>query len=305
MSRCIGAKRACAAMVAIFVVACARAHEESPRGRSAPASDSGPTVAPAVNLEPVVMTDNDDAVRSVYPIDASAPDPLAARLCTALQSLAQTRRAECCSSTPGVLVTSECVRTLSAALHFRAVVLMPADVERCVGAMDRALAGCDWVGPNAPQPPAECQGIVHGALADGSHCRSSLECIEGLRCHGVGPTNSGRCGPPREQGGVCGATVDSLAVYVRQNEYDLQHPECHGWCNRRRCAPTIATGGHCVLALHCGPGHSCVAGTCAEGGPQAPPRKRAGETCASDAECSGACLKAASSARGTCGKKCS
>jgi hypothetical protein len=177
-----------------------------------------------------------DRVRSVYPVEGAAQELLAVRLCAALQEAPQVRRAACSATTPGALATGECVRTLSAALRSGAVSLTTIDVDRCVEAMDRATEGCGWVGPNTLQPAGECQGIVQGVLTEGSRCRSSLECIEGLRCHGLGPTVAGTCGTPRDEGAACGGSVDPLAVYARQNDYELHHPECRGWCNRRTCA---------------------------------------------------------------------
>lgn len=71
---------------------------------------------------------------------------------------------------------------LTGALRFRAVSLDVADVNRCIAAMGRDYEGCDWVGPYPPDTPNECLGIVHGTLTRGARCRSSLECVNGLRC---------------------------------------------------------------------------------------------------------------------------
>ena len=228
-------KRAClySAAAALFVAGCSRTHEGTLEEDRAQLADSGPS--------PARTAEDDESVRSVYPLDTSAPDPAVVRLCVALQARPQTRLAECRATTPGVLVTSECVRTLGAALHSGAATLDIAGVDRCVDATDRALAGCAWVGHGVPEPPSDCEGVVRGALATGSRCRSSLECLDGLRCHGVGPTTAGRCGPPHDDGAACGGSVDSLAVYARQNHYDARHPECQGWCSGRKCAPTSAS----------------------------------------------------------------
>jgi hypothetical protein len=229
MSRRSRPSRAYAAAAVLAVVACSSPREKAAGDGSAELVDGGPAPAHAA--------EDDESVRSVYPLRAVSPDPAAVRLCTALQERPQIRLAECRGTTPGVLVTPECVRTLSAALHVGAVTLETSGVDRCVDATERSLAGCAWVGRTAPEPPAECDGIVHGTLAAGSRCRSSLECVDGLRCHGAGPTSAGRCGPPRDDGGACGGSVDALAVYARQNHYDGQHPECGGSCDGRKCVP--------------------------------------------------------------------
>jgi len=216
------------AILLLAAVACSRA------GSHAASGDRDPSADERVSMSGQVR--DDDAVRSVYALDASAPDPRAVRLCTAIQEWPAARRAACRGETVGVVVTSECVRTLSDALRIGAVTLAETDVDRCVGAMDRALAGCDWAGGAAPQPPAACLDVVRGSLARGAACRSSLECAEGLRCRGVGPTSKGRCSPPLAPGAACGGSVDALAVYTRQNGYEARHPECAGRCERGACA---------------------------------------------------------------------
>jgi hypothetical protein len=286
-----------AAAVLVVIVGCSRSRDPSPTER--------PAVSSASEHPQRGTTEDDDTVRSIYPLDVSAPDPLALRLCNALQELPPVRRAACCATAPGALATSECVRMLSAALHSGAVTLVSIDVDRCVEAMDRATEGCDWIGPNVAQPPVDCQGIVHGSLTDGSRCRSSLECVEGIRCQGLGPTTAGRCGAPRDEGAACGGSVDPLAVYVRQNDYESHHPECSGWCNRRKCAVRSAIGQPCVLSSQCTSGASCAAGMCTPGEPPAlPPRKPPGEPCVSDRDCIAGCIKLDGGARGRCGKRC-
>jgi hypothetical protein len=225
--------RAYTAAAIVVMAACTRTRQEVPPAGSEALGDSGPSAAH--------HSEDDESVRPVYPLDGVSSDPAAVRLCAALQERPQTRLAECRATTPGVLMTRECIRTLSAALHLGAVSLEVTDVDRCADAADRALAGCAWADRGAPEPPAECEGIVHGALAAGARCRSSLECLDGLRCHGAGPTSAGQCGPPRDDGSTCGGSVDTLAVYVRQDHYDARHPECRGWCSGRKCMPRTAS----------------------------------------------------------------
>ena len=45
-------------------------------------------------------------------------------------------------------------------------------------------------------------------------CRSSLECAEGARCNGAGPTTPGKCGPPKANGLPCGGATDRLVRRV-------------------------------------------------------------------------------------------
>ncbi|MCL2451169.1 MAG: hypothetical protein FWD17_19665 [Polyangiaceae bacterium] len=216
--------RALVALSAALAVACGRRHE--------PPATNPPQKPPA---DASAAAGDDDAVHSVYPAERAVPDPLVVRLCTALQETPLARLAECRQAPPGVRVTSECIRTLDAALHSGAVTLDRTEVDRCVEATDAVLQGCGWAAAGAPQPPSACEGLVHGTRTAGARCRSSLECTDGLRCHGVGPTSTGQCGPPHDEGGACGGSVDVLATYVRQNAYETKHRECLGRCSGRRC----------------------------------------------------------------------
>lgn len=287
-------------------------------GREAPeAGSASPTEAQEARAE--------DEVRSVYPTQAGASAPLAQRLCAALHEVPAQRRAACCGGSPMLLVAGECVRTLSAALASKAVKLEPAAVEACAQAMEKAHAGCEWVGPEAPPAPAACQGLIQGALASGARCRSSLECAEGLRCQGVGPTDTGLCGAPAGTGQPCAYSVDALATYTRQALLEEQHPECQGHCFKRRCVDDVPLGGACVLAEQCGPGLHCAGSQCAEGvvaqlgkpcvngGCEAGARcfqgtcatpKPAGASCERDGECLGGCGKPDGGRLGTCGPRC-
>jgi hypothetical protein len=261
----------------------------------------------------------DDSVQPVYPLDISAA-PIAQKLCDALDELPAKRRAECCGGMPGRTVTSECVRMLSGALSFRAVTLEPKAVDRCAADLAARYDGCDWVGPSSMSLPASCEGLVHGVLAAGTRCRSSLECADGLRCQGVGPTDAGVCAKPAPEGAPCDTAVDALAGYALQNPWlDHERPECAGACVRHRCQAPIALGGSCESDEPCGAGNRCsnrsctagsfaqageactgascaggarcVAGTCRVPAPE-------GTACSADAECKGACVS------GKCAKRC-
>jgi hypothetical protein len=290
-------------------------------GQGRAVADAGSTVSPEAQAEARA----EDEVRSVYPTQAGAAAPLAQRLCAALHEVPAQRRAECCGGAPLLLVAGECVRTLSAALASKAVKLEPSAVDACAQAMEQAHAGCEWVGPEAPPVPAACLGLLEGTLASGARCRSSLECAAGLRCHGVGPTDTGVCSAPAEAGQPCAYSVDALATYTRQVTLEARHPECAGHCFKRRCMANVAAGGACVLTEQCGPGQHCAGSQCAEGavaqlgqpcvnggcgegarcfqGLCATP-KPTGASCERDAECLGGCVKPDGGRQGTCGPRC-
>jgi hypothetical protein len=221
-----------------------------------------------------------DDVQPVYPIEPNAPAvPLAQKLCAGLTEMPEKKRATCCTTTPGIVVTSECTRTLSAAMRYKAVEISEAAVDACIAGYEKTLEGCDWVGPFAPGPPPACQGLVKGLLGVGQKCRSTLECSGALRCKGVGPTTPGKCSVANATGELCGGTVDSLAAFVRQNDLDVQHPEClAGRCIKHRCAPPVSENGECHVTLDCEEGLQClvsgVAPRAKKGEHQAPPPKK-------------------------------
>jgi hypothetical protein len=289
--------------------------------REEAAHDAAPADHPDLQSE---TAPPDDEVHPVYPLDAGPPDPLAARLCHVLHDVPEEKRAACCSVSPAVVLTSECVRVLTASLRFKAITLDAVGIDACAAALDKALEGCEWPGPFPPALPAVCKALIKGTLSERARCRSSLECAGTLRCQGVGPTTIGRCGPAAADGERCGGSSDPLASFTRQDEET--HPECAGWCNRARCAPLVALGGTCALAAACGAGKLCVSGKCAvavaakagepcpggacEGGAicvsgKCMARKPSGAACATDFECVGGCMRADGGTKGTCGKKCS
>lgn len=223
-------------LAAALAAGCSR----DPAGGAAPASSAS---ASASASAPVAASSadagggrrgGDDEVKPVYPVTRDAPDPLAQRLCEALHALPARRKAECGGGAVGFHAGGECARMLSFALRSGAVKVAGEDVDRCAEAMGRSLEGCGWASGVLPPPAEACEGIVRGTLAEGAACRSSLECVAGLSCAGVGPTDAGKCAKPRAQG-VCGAVVDALAVAVRQTRFEREHPECAGSCVKGRC----------------------------------------------------------------------
>lgn len=285
-------------------------------------SGSGQTLA---RDEGASITESVPGVSPVSPVDIGAPDAVAQRLCNALHTLPQTRKAQCCGTTPSSSLASECVRTLSTALRDQAVTLNPGDVDRCVEESSRQLEGCDWVTPLMPRSPETCRNLVHGQLQAGARCRSLLECRDGLFCRGNGPTQTGVCVEPGVVGATCTGFVDTLVTYTRQIDYETRHPECVGFCRAGRCAAFVAVGGACSSSKQCGPGHHCVSGRCVDGPlpnigeacsgtscavgvcveGKCVALKAAGEPCTSPFECQAACVKPAGAEVGTCGIQCS
>ncbi|MCK6544805.1 hypothetical protein L6R52_02985 [Myxococcota bacterium] len=291
-----------------------------------------PTPATATVAEPATRTparsgddkEYDTSVRPVYAATASV-DPLVTRVCEALHGLPRKRRAACCSEQPGVVLTSECERNLGAAFASKALTLDPRAVAACETAMADAHAGCDWVGPWSPELPTACRGLVEGTLELGAKCRSSLECRDGLRCLGAGPTDPGVCGPPLAAGRMCSTAVDTLAVYARQDDFEKTHPSCRGYCERNRCLDSLPIGGKCSNNSECGTGNRCAEGKCVEGsfapegaaclgGDCAPglrctagrcvAPKPLGAECSSDTECLAGCVIPDGATRGTCAMRC-
>jgi hypothetical protein len=280
-------------------------------------------------------------IEPVYPVETNAPPvPIAQKLCDALTTLPEKKRAACCKTSPGVVLATECTRQLGAALRHNALTVDDKDVDACIAAFDKTLDGCDWVGPFPPGPPTACQGIFKGKLAAGQKCRSSLECAGDLRCKDLGPTTVGKCGlAGTGEETSCGGTVDSLATYTRQNDVDRRHPECKERCIKHKCQTPIGEGGACLISSDCTdglqclpatggvaqkngqPSRKCVAGMAPakEGEPcpggacegslqcihgKCAARKAGGEACTDDFECRGGCLKSDGGTKGTCGPRC-
>ena len=304
-------------LVAVLcATACSKKPAPPPPAAAPPAgaAASDPATVPAADL----LAGNEE-VKPAY--ETGPALPLAQKLCAALYELPDTRRAQCCSGKPRSGFGSECVRVLSAALRAGGVALDEGAVDRCIAAQGHAFEGCAWVGQWQPALPAECEGLLRGKLGQGAVCRSSLECAEGQNCLGVGPTDPGRCGPPRSDGQACATSVDPLAVYARQGEDPRHHPECAGYCGHRKCEPLARADEKCSIArqcangLHCdgqkcvsgafaAAGEKCVGGSCARGLRCVENRcaepKADGATCKNDYECRGGCAPD----KHVCGMRC-
>lgn len=269
----------------------------------------------------------DEQVRPVYPTLTGPADPVAVKICGLLFTESERRAAECCNRKPGKSgLERECERALSGALSGKFVSVSDEKIAACEAALKTTLAACDWVTPTAtpPLPPA-CTSLLTGQVPLRAACRSHLECAAGTFCEGLSPTRVGVCSKPRLDGSCFGG-ADSLATLVRQKVGD-DHPACDGVCINRRCVEAVALGGACKLSTDCGPGHHCEAGTCKDGPANdcsaCPPGtscvsgscrapKKEGESCATDAECRGSCVKPKAAAKaaggastGTCVAQCS
>lgn len=225
-------------------------------------------------------------IRPVYPNKPKEISPAVTKLCKALHETPRKRRAECCKTTPGIILTSECERNLAGAIEVGGVKLNEDKIDPCVAAIEKQHAGCDWVAPSAQPTPPECQDLVTGLLAAKDKCRSSLECPAGMRCLGSGPTDVGRCGPPSPPRSFCNTAVDPLVTYLRQTKVEKTRPACKGFCDRNRCVAHVAAGGECRSNVMCEPGHRCREGKCVAGETAAAGEPCIGGDCAEGLRCS-------------------
>lgn len=316
------------AFFAGFVAALAFAGCSCKTGGDAPAPSATTSSAPAsASIAPTAAPTREraaDVLKPIYPPDdGTPPDPLVAKYCDAVMGLPQKKTEECCGGATAFSLAAECKRTLGFAFRSGAVKLDAAAVDACAAAIESATATCDWVGGVTPFPAA-CDGIIQGTRAQDAECRSSLECQGTLRCQGVSTIDMGKCGPPRADRFQCDVAIDVLATSTGQRELDRAHPECEGYCQHRQCQPLVAIGAACKSNLECGrarciagvcadkplpkEGEACAAGECAEGlgcvQAKCATPKSAGEACASDVECRGACVTEDAGKKGRCDKRC-
>ncbi len=301
-------------LIAASTAACDKAPPPSVPETTAPAPP--PAVITDIKVQdfdPAAAGENQ--IQAVYPAGAKL-NPLAVTWCDALWTLPATRRAQCCGGrASGVQSHVRCAETLSTALADGAATLDAAAVQSCVDARRAQLEGCDWVGNLRPGTPAACEGLLTGTRANDESCRSSSECVAGLRCMGAGPTAAGKCATPGAPGVACNTGVDALAAATLQA--GRPETECQGYCAMNRCRDAVKVGGACTISLECGAGahcdgEKCVAGraavgaSCASGGcvsgaqclgSKCVEPSRDGP-CAMDLECLGACVD------GQCGQRC-
>lgn len=264
-------------------------------------------------------------LRPVYYEHNIPANPLAQKLCDALHTLPALRKKQCCKERSlGYLLTHECTRTLSIALHQKSLKFDASRLPTCIKALEQAHQGCAWIGPWPPKTPHVCLGLFQGARSKGQRCRSSLECQKPLHCQGLTPTRPGRCRPPFSKDTPCSVSPDPLAVYTRQDDTEQTHPVCQGYCRRFRCQAKHAPQSACVTDIQCPNGHYCDGKRCIQGafapaqgacsGRCAPSfrcfqrrcikPKATGVSCTSSLECQGACEIEAGQKSGQCAPQC-
>ena len=221
----------------------------NPKGSSAGVSEA----AASAGLKPVYP-----------PTPAQIPEGVGT-LCEALHTLPNHRKATCCHTTPGVVLTDECIRNLSGAITQGGLKLDLALVSTCTTALGKTYEGCDWVGPHMPEVPMVCTSALKGLRKAGEVCHSALECEGNLRCAGAGPTDAGRCQAPAAVGKVCSTGTDALGAYLRIDAEALRPGCAEGFCDRNICRAGIARGEACQASVQCAPGLRCAGKQCIEG----------------------------------------
>jgi hypothetical protein len=263
------AVRALFLLVAVSVLSC------SGKGCGSPNVTDAGALSAAVSVPVIETPPPPDDEKPVYPITKDPPEPLAQRYCALFYERAETRRKACCPKTTftPVLLTSECVRTLSAALRSKAVTVETTALDACEAQIAVEEKQCDWGG----ELPEQCKGLVKGTIAAGALCRSSLECVDGLQCRGLGTSRAGNCAPPSKVGERCADAPDTLASFVRQ-DVAATHPVCDGHCFLGACRALAPAGGECKSMLDCQKGTHCRANLCTDA-----PFPTAGQPCGGDA----------------------
>lgn len=224
-------------------------------------------------------------VAPVYPSEVKEIPPGVRALCEALHRLPAERKAACCDTTPGIIVTDECIRNLTGALGQGGVALDLPAVRTCTTAIAAQLEGCEWVGPHQPPLPGACTGVVRSLREAGAPCRATLECQAGLRCAGAGPTDPGTCRPAPAVGALCNTAVDPLATYLRLDVDTLRAPCAGGFCDKNRCRAHVEEGAACQASVQCGPGRRCAGGACVAGAEGEAGARCTGADCAAGLRC--------------------
>lgn len=215
------------------------------------------------------------------PPKAAIAQPSMARaeqVCHLIQGGPAERRSACCGGSVAGHVEAECVRVLGAALAAGRLAIDDGALGHCSEALPSAFAGCEWVTPGQPIPPAECRELTRGLVSAGGACHSSLECATPLHCEGSTPTEAGRCSPALPAGAACRAPSDNLAALLFATDLERAHPVCSGACSlaSHRCEAeatahaepaigarlgTASPGAACRTDFDCERG-GCSAGVC-------------------------------------------
>jgi hypothetical protein len=271
----------------LALLACAAVACGPPSSGGAPSASASAAPPQASSVPAIGSSDRGDEVRPNYPKSSEPPLPIAQRLCAALYVVPFERRAACCKAPAPPTFAGECSRVLSEALRSKAATLAEADVAACEAATEAAAKTCDSSGAFASRAPDACTDLLKGTLADKSTCRSNLECVDGLRCIGVGPTTLGVCGKAAEVGKGCGMSVDPLAAMTGQTRWEKRHASCDGVCYRGRCQAPKEVGAECRGPTECGEGHFCIDNKCSDAKLPAVGAACLGRLCADGAVCAG------------------
>lgn len=165
---------------------------------------------------------------------ASAAAAIVERVCATLHDLPREKRAECEGRPSGISMAPLCRAQLSRAIGSGAIKAEPAALEACLSDVARRYDSCAFVNERAAVRPASCSGVLTGTRPADATCQSTLECVEGHICDGVGPFDPGVCRPRRKPGDACGLGIDPLAGYVHAVAGE-ETPECEGVCVQNRC----------------------------------------------------------------------
>lgn len=140
-----------------------------------------------------------------------------------------------------------------------------------------------------------CLGLLIGAQPLGAACRSDVECLSGLHCHGEGPDADGACAAAADVGSACDG-FDSPAVF------GLHRPcVASAVCDGTRCRARVGASEPCARREACIDGMSCIGGHCASSS-----LGHAGAACGLDPRDCGPgfyCARAAGSTDGHCAEQ--
>lgn len=138
-------------------------------------------------------------------------------------------------------------------------------------------------------------GLAACTKALGAACRSDVECLSGLHCHGEGPDADGACAAAADVGSACDG-FDSPAVF------GLHRPcVASAVCDGTRCRARVGASEPCARREACIDGMSCIGGHCASSS-----LGHAGAACGLDPRDCGPgfyCARAAGSTDGHCAEQ--
>jgi hypothetical protein len=251
------------ALVALVVVACHKAPEEPPSGDAGGVRPSG----------------HDSSVTTA----AEAPDGGRSAIrdfCTgAFSADSERQRGTCTAEDAGRLeslariAANLCTRDLTAALASGKASFDEQAAERCVEMLrEKALPLTTENETFFDHFP--CDRVLLGTQAEGTPCRFSVECKDGLACVG----HPGSCAPPPKAGEVC--SLQSVGSTLDEQGAEMHHPACAkgSFCDGRTCQARPGAGKACSRSDACQAGSACVIGKCGA-------RHAAGGSCDKSTDC--------------------